>query len=80
MIVCHARGSSFARHLLMLERPDRLRLEILGLVGQRVAVLASDGVSFDLYRAETGRVERGPVYPELLGEKLERLRRELQAR
>lgn len=63
-----ARGASFARHLLLLERPDRLRLEILGLVGQRVAVLASDGTTYDLYRAETGQVETGPVHPGLLSE------------
>ncbi|MAE93919.1 MAG: hypothetical protein CL910_04600 [Deltaproteobacteria bacterium] len=63
-----ARGASFARHLLLLERPARLRLEILGLMGQRVAVLASDGTAYDLYRAETGQVESGPVHPGLLGE------------
>lgn len=63
-----AHGSSFARHLLILERPDRLRLEILGLVGQRVAVLASDGEHYDLYRAETGKVEQGRVHPGLLAE------------
>ncbi len=61
-------GASFARHLLILERPARLRLEVLGLVGQRVAVLASDGEAYDLYRAETGRVESGVVTSELLGE------------
>ncbi len=63
-----ATGASFARHLLILERPDRLRLEILGLVGQRVAVLASDGEGYDLYRAETGRVEQGRVHAGLLAE------------
>lgn len=63
-----ARGSSFARHLVVLERPARIRLEVMGLVGQRVAVLATDGERFDLFRAETGQVESGVVHPGLLGE------------
>lgn len=60
------RGSSFARQLLLLERPGSLRLEVMGLLGQRIAVLASDGESYDLYRAETGRVETAQVHPALL--------------
>ena len=63
-----ARGSSFARHLVVLARPARLRIEVMGLLGQRIAVLASDGRVYDLYRAETGRIEHGIVHPELLGE------------
>lgn len=63
-----ARGASFARHLVLLERPARIRLEVMGLVGQRIAVLTTDGNRFDLFRAETGRVESGLVYPGLLRE------------
>lgn len=62
------RGASFARHLVLLERPARIRLEVVGPVGQRIAVLATDGQRFDLFRAETGRVESGPVHPGLLAE------------
>ena len=38
-----ARGASFARQLLALERPARLRVEVLGLLNQRIAVLATEG-------------------------------------
>ena len=56
----------FAKELLLLERPARLRVEVLGLLGQRVALLASDGSRYALWRAETGRLERGPVSPDIL--------------
>ncbi|MCP3982737.1 MAG: DUF4292 domain-containing protein [bacterium] len=61
-------GASFARHLVVLERPARVRMEVMGLAGQRIAVLATDGQRFDLYRAETAAVESGLVHPGLLGE------------
>ena len=60
------RGASFARQILVVERPARLRIEVLGLVGQRVAVLATDGDRYELYRAETGRIEEGPVHEAVL--------------
>lgn len=63
-----SRGASFARQLLLLERPARLRVEVLGLLGQRVAVLVTDGDEYDLYRAETGTVERGSMHPAILWE------------
>ena len=62
------RGASFARQLVLLERPDRMRVEVLGLLNQRVAVLATDGTAYQLYRAETGAVERGAVHPQVLSE------------
>ncbi|MBW2241874.1 MAG: DUF4292 domain-containing protein [Deltaproteobacteria bacterium] len=62
------RGASFARHLVVLERPARVRMEVMGLAGQRIAVLATDGQRFDLYRAETAKVESGLVHPGLLAE------------
>lgn len=63
-----AGSGSFAKELLLLERPARLRVEVLGLLGQRVAVLASDGDRYALWRAETKRVERGAVHPAILAE------------
>ncbi len=60
------RGASFAKQLLLIERPARLRVEVLGLLNQRIAVLATDGRRFDLYRAESGAVESGAVHPTLL--------------
>jgi hypothetical protein len=59
-------GSFRASQVLLLERPARLRVEVLGFLSQTVAVLTTDGSSFDLFRAEQHRVERGPVYPGLL--------------
>jgi hypothetical protein len=58
-----ARGAAFARQLLLLERPARLRLEVLGILGQRVAVLATDGVHYELFRAEQPEIEAGEVHP-----------------
>ena len=63
-----ARGASFARQLLALERPARLRVEVLGLLNQRIAVLATDGERFDLYRSESGAVESGEIRPSVLWE------------
>lgn len=63
-----ARGASFARQLLVMERPARLRVEVLGLMNQRVAVLATDGERYDLYRSENGRVESGEIRPSVLWE------------
>lgn len=62
------RRASFAKQLLLLERPARLRLEIVGMLGQRVAVLATDGTRYDLYRAERPGLESGEVYPGILFE------------
>ncbi len=62
------RGASFARQLVLLERPARMRLEVLGVLGQRVAVLATDGVHYDLYRAERRDLESGDVHPGILYE------------
>jgi hypothetical protein len=56
-----AAGESFSRQLVLAERDAKLRIEVIGLLGQRALVLASDGVEYDLYRAETGKTETGPV-------------------
>jgi len=63
-----ARGASFARQLLVVERPARLRVEVLGLLNQRIAVLATDGERYDLYRSESGAVESGEIQPSVLWE------------
>jgi len=62
------RRAAFARQLMLLERPARLRLEVMGVLGQRVAVLATDGARYDLYRAEQPRIESGDVHPWILFE------------
>ena len=61
-------GGAFARQLLVLERPARLRLEVLGMLGQRVAVLATDGERYDLFRAESPGLESGDVHEAILWE------------
>jgi hypothetical protein len=63
-----ARGASFARQLLAVERPACLRLEVLGLMNQRIAVLATDGERYDLYRSESRAVESGEIRPSVLWE------------
>jgi hypothetical protein len=61
-------GASFARQLVLVARPASLRVEVLGVMSQRIAVLATDGERYDLYRAEDGRLESGPVHPAVLVE------------
>jgi hypothetical protein len=56
------------KQILVLERPSQLRAEILGLFGQTVAVLATDGERFELFRAEDRSYETGAVHPDLLWE------------
>jgi hypothetical protein len=63
-----AEGASSSRQLLALERPARLRVEVLGLLNQRIAVLATDGERYDLYRSESGAVESGEIRPSVLWE------------
>lgn len=59
-------GSFRSTQVLLLQRPARLRVEVLGFLSQTVAVLTTDGAQFDLFRAQERRLERGPVYPGLL--------------
>ena len=59
-------GRSSSRQLLLLQRPARLRVEVLGLLGQRLAILTSDGRSYALWQAPGRSLERGSVSPELL--------------
>ena len=54
-------GESFSKQLVLVEREAKLRIEVIGVLGQRALVLASDGVAYDVYRAETGKTETGAV-------------------
>ena len=51
-----------------MSRPASLRVEVIGLLQQRVLVLATDGVRYELYRAEGPVREEGPVHPGVLQE------------
>jgi outer membrane biogenesis lipoprotein LolB len=61
-------GAGFSRQLLLAERPGRLRIEVLSLMGQRALVLATDGDRYDLYRAGEVGIETGVIHPQLLQE------------
>ncbi len=61
-----AAGAGLSHQLVLLERPSRLRVEVIGPLGQRALALACDGETLDLYRAETGRIESQPVDAALL--------------
>jgi hypothetical protein len=60
--------SGFGKQLLLVERPARLRIEVLGPLAQRVMVLATDGERYSLYRAGQPGLERGDVHPAVLAE------------
>ena len=60
-----ARGASFARQLLALERPARIRVEVLGLLNQRVAVLATGNGLKDIQSAMRSVGEPHRVAPRL---------------
>ena len=52
--------------LVVLERPSRLRVEVLGFLNQPLAVIATDGEGFEVYRAEDQSYEAGEVDDRLL--------------
>jgi hypothetical protein len=56
------------KQIVVLERPARLRVEILGLFDQTVAVLVTDGERFELFRSADRYYQAGPVHPDLLWE------------
>jgi outer membrane biogenesis lipoprotein LolB len=66
MAVDADRGSVRGRYLLFLERPARLRVEILGLLNQTLAVLVTDEGRYDFFQVEDRSLESGSVYPDLL--------------
>jgi hypothetical protein len=58
----------FARQVVVAERPARLRVEVLGLFDQAIAVLTTDGDHFELFRSAEPSFEQGPLRPEVLWE------------
>lgn len=65
------------RQRLVIERPERLRVEILGLLGQGLGLLVVDAGRYEVFRAADRRVERGALHPALL---LEQAGLELETR
>lgn len=61
-------GQGRAKQVLLVERPAQLRVEILGLLDQRIAVLTTDGAEYRLFRAEDRSLTGGPVHAALLWE------------
>jgi hypothetical protein len=61
-------GSGRAKQVLVAARPARLRVEVLGFLDQTVAVLATDGERYRLFRAEDRSLDAGLVSPGLLWE------------
>ncbi len=55
-----------SKQLLVLERPALLRVEVLGFLDTTVAVLATDGMRYELFEAGERRFETGPVHEDLL--------------
>ncbi len=51
---------------ILVERPARVRFEVIGLFDQLAAMLATNGRIFGFYDASDGRVSRGVVTPTLL--------------
>jgi hypothetical protein len=51
---------------IVVERPARLRFEVLGLFDQLAAILVTDGRGFGFYDASTGEMSRGRVNGSLL--------------
>jgi outer membrane lipoprotein-sorting protein len=54
------------KQLVVLERPSRLRVEILGFLNQSLAVVATDGEDFEVYRADDQSYAEGKVDAQLL--------------
>ncbi len=55
-----ASGEHFTRQLLLLQKPDRLRVEVLGLFGQRLRALSSDGVRTEFYQHGDREISSAP--------------------
>ena len=62
-----ARDLSFSRPQRMaVQRPGRLRVEVLGLFDQVAALVVTRDRSFQFFDARTGKMEQGPVDPDIL--------------
>ena len=59
-------GSGRATQILVLERPAQLRVEVLGLLDQTLALLVTDGARYRLVRSQDRSVAAGPVYDAML--------------
>ena len=59
-------GSGRAKQVIVAERPARLRVEVLGVLDQTLAVLTTDGERYRLLRVPERAVDSGLVYPDLL--------------
>jgi outer membrane biogenesis lipoprotein LolB len=57
-----------ANQRLVVERPGRLRVEVLGFLSATAAVLATDGERYEFFLAEDRSYQSGPVHPHLLWE------------
>jgi hypothetical protein len=53
---------------IAIERPGRLRFEVLGLFDVLAAMLVSDGREFGFFDASTGEITRGTMTPDVLWE------------
>jgi hypothetical protein len=53
---------------IAIERPDRLRFEVLGLFDQLAGLLVVDGRDYGFFDASNGEIVRGEVRPTLLWE------------
>ena len=54
------------RQVLILERPSRLRVEVLGFLDQTAAVLVIDGERYEFFSAQDRTYENGEVHEGLL--------------
>jgi outer membrane lipoprotein-sorting protein len=59
-------GRYSSRQVVVLERPARLRVEVLGLMKQTAAVITTDGDRFEVFRVGDRSYETGSVRPDLL--------------
>jgi hypothetical protein len=59
-------GRLRGRQIVVLERPAKLRVEVLGLMNQTAAVITTDGDRFEVFRVGDRSYETGSVRPDLL--------------
>jgi len=59
-------GRLRGRQIVVLERPAKLRVEVLGLMNQTAAVIATDGDRFEIFRVGDRSYDTGRVHPDLL--------------
>ena len=59
-------GRLRGRQIVLLERPAKLRVEVLGLMDQTAAVITTDGDRFEVFRVGDRSYETGSVSPDLL--------------